>query len=263
MIFYFTGTGNSFATAQIIANKTHDTLVDIGASYKYKRFEFIVPEGQNLGFVFPVYAGTTPPIIDLFLKHAKFLGPDGEPCVPEYTYVVITCGGFVGNTARFFADKLRTTQGINLDASFSVKSVGNYIYLYNPAQGKKRERLLEDAVTQTYRVAGSIQRKDAVHKEHRSPIGLIMSRFTEREDKPRSTAEFYTIDTCIGCGRCADLCPTNTITIIDGRPRWAEMGCTQCFGCLHRCPFQAIQYTKKTETRGRYLNPAYANRLAN
>lgn len=260
MIFYFTGTGNSLATAQILGDETNDAIVDVGTSYKYKQFDFTMIQGQNLGFVFPTYAWTTPPIIDAFLKRARFTGRDGKPFMPGYCYVVVTCGAFVGNTARFFADELRRTQGLNIDASFSVKSVGNCTYLYAPAEGKKREQLLEDAMAKSYRIANKVKQRMPVHEENRNPFGILMSKFTEGDEKPRSTAEFYALDTCIGCGRCADNCPTNTITIIDGRPRWAEMGCTQCLACLHRCPFRAIQYGKKTESRGRYVNPVLAGR---
>lgn len=256
MIFYFTGTGNSLATAQILGDETNDTLVDIGKAYKYKQFDFTMIQGQNLGFVFPVYAWSTPPIIDAFIKRATFTGRDGKPFIPSYTFAVISCGAFVGNTAGFFADELRLAQGINLDASFSVKSVGNCTYLYAPAEGKKRERLLEDAMAKSFEIAKDIKQRAAVRKEARNPIGMLLSKATEKDEKPRSTKEFYTLETCIGCGRCAEICPTNTITIIDDRPRWAEMGCTQCLACLHRCPFDSIQYGKSTESRGRFINPA-------
>ena len=53
MIFYFTGTGNSLATAQVLGDETNDTIVDIGKAYKYKQFDFTMIQGQNLGFVFP------------------------------------------------------------------------------------------------------------------------------------------------------------------------------------------------------------------
>ena len=138
MIFYFTGTGNSLAAAQTIARATDDLLVDIGAAYKYKDFDFTLAQGEQLGFVFPVYNYTTPPIIDAFLKRARFRTGNKETFTPDYCFAVISCGAFVGSTARVFGKRLLDAQGINLDASFSVKSVGNCTYLYAPAQGEKQ-----------------------------------------------------------------------------------------------------------------------------
>lgn len=255
MIFYFTGTGNSLATAQIIAKETNDMLVSIGTSYKYKDFDFTLEQGESLGFVFPVYAWTTPGIVDEFIKRANFRTGNRETFAPNYCYAVVTCGAFVGKTARFFADELLEHQGINLDASFSVKSVGNCTYLYAPAEGEKRERLITAADADAHHIAQRIAAQECVHAEHRNPLGNIFSNFTGKDEKPRSTKDFYALPTCISCGRCADICPTNTITLIDSTPRWAEMGCTQCLACLHRCPVNAIQYGKRTESRGRYVNP--------
>ena len=42
---------------------------------------------------------------------------------------------------------------------------------------------------------------------------------------------------------------------IGGRPVWTKSKCLKCCGCLGRCPFSAIQYGKKTASRGRYVNP--------
>lgn len=255
MIFYFTGTGNSLAAAQTIARATDDLLVDIGAAYKYKDFDFTLAQDEQLGFVFPTYAWTTPPIVDAFIKRAHFRTGNKETFTPGYCFAVLSCGAFVGNTARFFGNLLLKEQGIKLDASFSVKSVGNCTYLYAPAQGEKRERLLAAAELETRRAADRIVAREEVHAEHRNPLGIMLSKFTAKDEKPRSTAEFFTLPTCISCGQCADLCPTNTITLIEGTPRWAELGCTQCLACLHRCPVNAIQYGPRTERRGRYVNP--------
>ena len=136
MIFYFTGTGNSLAAAQTIARATDDLLVDIGAAYKYKDFDFTLAQGEQLGFVFPVYNYTTPPIIDAFLKRARFRTGNKETFTPDYCFAVISCGAFVGSTARVFGKRLLDAQGINLDASFSVKSVGNCL----PARNLPRAR---------------------------------------------------------------------------------------------------------------------------
>ena len=58
MIFYFTGTGNSLAAAQTIARATDDLLVDIGAAYKYKDFDFTLAQGEQLASSSP--STTTP-----------------------------------------------------------------------------------------------------------------------------------------------------------------------------------------------------------
>ena len=169
MIFYFTGTGNSLAAAQTIARATDDLLVDIGAAYKYKDFDFTLAQGEQLGFVFPVYNYTTPPIIDAFLKRARFRTGNKETFTPDYCFAVISCGAFVGSTARVFGKRLLDAQGINLDASFSVKSVGNCTYLYAPAQGEKRKRLLAGAELAARETANRIAAREHVRAEHRNP----------------------------------------------------------------------------------------------
>lgn len=255
MIFYFTGTGNSLEVAQIIAQATDDKLVDIGKAYKHKRFNFTLKQGEDLGFVFPTYSWSTPPIIDAFIRRARFTTEDGQLYMPQYCYLVLTSSSFVGNTARFFAGEFYKAMGININASFSVKTVGNHIANYAPAEGEKKNLILKKAQKQAHEVAQKIRDHQQVNEETRHPFGMLMSAITGRDEKPRSTKEFYTLSTCTHCGLCVDVCPTNTITLIDGKPRWAEMGCTLCFACLHRCPAHAIQYGKNTETRPRYINP--------
>lgn len=259
MILYFTGTGNSFEVAQLIAEQNRDTLFNIGEAFKYKKFEVTLTDGEDIGFVFPCYGGTTPPLIDNFIRHASFKNQDGATFTPRYCYTIMTCGSFVGNAAHFFADELLEFQGINLDASFSIKSVGNCVSLYD-MPGKDEERqILENARANTRKIAELISKKQTGHFEKRNPLGIVMSSFSNKPDKPRSGNNFYTLPTCTHCGQCEEICPTNTITLIERTPRWAELGCTQCYACLHRCPAHAIQYTKKTENRGRYINPVLLN----
>lgn len=260
MIFYFTGTGNSLDAALTIARKTGDTLTDIGQANKYKTFDFALQQEESLGFIFPTYGWSTPGIIDQFLTYATFKDLDGNPFMPKYCFAVVLCGSFVGNTAREFAGRLHEKQGITLDASFSIKSVGNCVSMYAPAEGEQRQAILRDARTQAEDIAQSVSHRARVHRETRNPLGVLMSTFTGVADKTRSTKEFYTHTTCTHCGLCAEICPTNTITLIDGTPRWAERGCTQCFACVHHCPPHAIQYGKSTEGRSRYLNPVVLGR---
>ena len=46
---------------------------------------------------------------------------------------------------------------------------------------------------------------------------------------------------CIGCGRCAEICPGHTIRIKDGKARIDPSGCIRCFCCHEMCPAKAIR----------------------
>ena len=259
MIFYFSATGNSLDVARIIAAATGDEMVDLGAAWKTDRFglRFHVSQGEDLGFVFPVHAWSTPAIVDDFLREATFVTDNGRPYVPGYCYCVMTCGAFAGSTADFFRKMLKAHQNINLDASYSVKSVGNCVYLYDMPKPEAAEAAVRAERRNAKQVAAAVDAMQMGSFEDRNPFGSLMSRFTGRQNKVRSVAKFHVdADACISCGTCAAVCPTDTIRLVAGLPEWNGDGCTQCLACLHRCPCHATQYGKRTAKRRRYLNPA-------
>lgn len=46
-------------------------------------------------------------------------------------------------------------------------------------------------------------------------------------------------DDCIGCGKCAGICPMNNISMKNGKP-CPNSRCTMCYRCISSCPKQAI-----------------------
>lgn len=46
---------------------------------------------------------------------------------------------------------------------------------------------------------------------------------------------------CIGCGKCAEICPGHTITVRDKKARIDPAGCIRCFCCHEMCPVKAIE----------------------
>ena len=62
---------------------------------------------------------------------------------------------------------------------------------------------------------------------------------------------FTVSDACIGCGQCVRLCPTNNITLREGKPVWGG-DCTHCMACICRCPAEAIEYGRKSVGKPRY-----------
>lgn len=47
-------------------------------------------------------------------------------------------------------------------------------------------------------------------------------------------------DQCIGCGKCAEICPRQVITVEKGKARIAYKNCIHCFCCHEMCPVKAI-----------------------
>ncbi len=47
-------------------------------------------------------------------------------------------------------------------------------------------------------------------------------------------------DRCVGCGKCAEICPGHTIRVERGKAHIDPAGCIRCFCCHEMCPVKAI-----------------------
>ena len=65
---------------------------------------------------------------------------------------------------------------------------------------------------------------------------------------------FAATEKCIGCGKCAAVCPLANIVMQDGKPVWGD-NCTHCMGCINLCPKEAVEYGKGTHGKLRYHGP--------
>lgn len=45
---------------------------------------------------------------------------------------------------------------------------------------------------------------------------------------------------CVGCGKCAEVCPPQALTLIDDRVHLSEELCEECGFCSPECPVNAI-----------------------
>lgn len=73
MIFYFSGTGNSEHAARALLQE-NEQLISIANAANSETFTFSPAEGENVGFVFPVYFYGLPDTVRRFVKKTKYSG---------------------------------------------------------------------------------------------------------------------------------------------------------------------------------------------
>lgn len=251
MIFYFTGTGNSLFFAKNLAEKLGENLVSIPEVMKRGIPEngYLFPENETLGFIFPVYAWGPPKMVLDFISGLTVKGS------APYVFSLCTCGDEEGRTTDVLRKALHG-RGLSLDSAFSVQMPNNYIIGYDvdsPDLVNAKFKNAEEKVVSIFEILSARQKQVFHLRPGKLPalktavVNPLFNRFA------MSTGKFYATDACIRCGLCERICPVSSITVKE-KPIWGK-SCTQCLGCLNRCPVKAIQYGPGTLTKGRYIHP--------
>lgn len=254
MIFYFSGTGNSYWAAKTLADALGEDLTDLAAAMRAGETSYTLARGEKLGFVFPVYAWAPPQIVLDFVRKLE-LYYTGDP----YLFAVCTCGASAGKTMDFLERALEEN-GLTLDSGFSIVMPDNCVTLF-PAESAescaKKLAAAEKTIANIIR-AVRLNWSDFFRVKRGRGAGVLSHAVNPIFCKHSMRTEpFYVLDRCIGCGLCAAVCTSGCIEMIAGRPVWTAERCNMCLACLNRCPATAIQYGKHTEKRGRYIHPIY------
>ena len=66
---------------------------------------------------------------------------------------------------------------------------------------------------------------------------------TQSRKEPKKEIPFPTVDEsiCIGCGKCIEICPQQTIIMENNKAKIIEADCKKCRKCVKICPVNAIQ----------------------
>jgi Pyruvate/2-oxoacid:ferredoxin oxidoreductase delta subunit len=248
IIYYFSGTGNSLAAARIICRHLGDCELVPIASLPGTCMDSI-PAADRVGIVCPVYDLGLPSIVAGFVQRLD-LSRAG------YSFAVLTMGGFGASALHQLDDLVFARSRRHLDAAFTVKMVGNFVPLYEPAKGTRREKILTDAEKRLDEIAAKIDMGLTMQPGSAVLTGLLKRFMYDGFIRQIHDADknFLADEKCTSCGTCAEVCPVHNIDMVEGRPVWKHH-CELCCACIHLCPVEAIQYGQKTKTRGRYRHP--------
>lgn len=253
MIYYFSGTGNSYAAAKFLAEGLGEDLMDIAVAVKEGCYEHKLEQGEKLGFVFPVYAWAPPKIVTEFIRNLE-LYYSGDP----YIFAVCTCGASAGKTMNIL-EKALEENGLTLDSGFSVVMPDSFTVLFDPGTKEKQAELLAKADKTLDNILRAIRLNwsDFFRVKQGKFAGALTAVANPGFVKGMKTKQFYVTENCISCGLCERVCTSGCIELTAGMPVWTEDSCNMCMACINRCPKTAIQYGKTTVKRGRYVHPIY------
>ena len=68
--------------------------------------------------------------------------------------------------------------------------------------------------------------------------GELVGRAMQNVMAPRPD---LTAELCIGCGKCASLCPAKAIDMVKDKPKIHRSKCIRCFCCQELCPQNAVK----------------------
>ena len=259
MIFYFSGTGNSLWAARrlsrVLGQAEPVAVADELRRHPSGDCVYELGGGECLILVFPVHSWGPAELMLRFVSRLSIRDYAGQK-----VYAVCTCGDTCGWTDRILGEALRK-RGLSLAGCWSVRMPNNYILMkgFGVDADDVREAKLAAAPAAVDAVAEAIRAHEGgVHLTVGSRPWLksriINPLFRRFLAGPDSRTKYHVADTCIGCGLCARVCPTGTVTMKDGRPEWGR-GCVQCTACINRCPVRAVEYGGITQTQGRYHHP--------
>jgi NAD-dependent dihydropyrimidine dehydrogenase PreA subunit/flavodoxin len=257
MIFYFSGTGNSLWVAKQLGTAFNERLISIADELKKSdnSFQYSLAENEKIFFVFPVHSWGPAVLMPHFIEKMKL-----ENYTNQAVYSICVCGDNCGYTDRIMQASL-AKKSMRLTHTYSIQMPNNYILMKGFGVDTKEveqkklaaaphliEEIVENIKTETnsnhYVVGGKPFLKSRI-------VYPLFRKFAIGKNK------FYATDACTACGLCVKICPTNTISMKNGKPIWSTT-CVQCTACIHRCPARAIEYGNITQNQGRYYFGAKA-----
>lgn len=247
MILYFTGTGNSEYAARRIESKLGDETINLFDKIKKKDFSALTSRNAWV-VVVPTYAWRIPRIAEEYLRKTTLAGS-------KEIYFVMTCGQSIGNAGKYVKALCRE-KNMEYMGCRRIVMPENYIAMFKAPSKEEALGIIQNAESVIEDTARIIEAKQVFPQPEIGLGDTLNSSIVNRIFYPLfvHSKKFYTTDSCIACGICADVCPLSNIHLDEGKPVWGSC-CTHCMACISRCPKEAIEYGKNSVGKVRYTCP--------
>jgi len=251
MIFYFSGTGNSRFVADYLSEQLEDECFSIGDIVKNKLPRRFYSQKPYI-LVAPIYAWRLPRMVENFIMRSNFQGN-------KNFYVVATMGKNSGSCATY-TRKIVDSVGLTYRGFCGIVMPNNYVRNSNMPTEEEAITIIKNSLPRMAEVARDIKIGDPITNKRVHFAGWLLSGSVNKgfNQFMLKSQQITVENSCVGCGTCADACPTGNIEIKNNRPVFGDR-CTSCYACLHHCPEAALGVGKNSQKRGQYRCPTYAD----
>lgn len=238
---YFSGTGNSRYALEVFLKELDEEF----ALFAIEDENLIeqINNHDEIVFSYPVQYSAVPKILRDFIHN------NSKAWQGKKVFVIATMALFSGDGAGVLGRLLkqygaRITGGLHLQMPDSI------------ADEKVLKRSLKKNIQLVENANKKITKAVAGIKSGRYPqegLGLfarIAGFITQRLWFGHRTENYSNqlkidADKCIGCSKCARICPTKNILMQDNKAKGNDK-CTVCYRCVNSCPKQAITLLGKS-----------------
>ncbi len=257
VIYYFSGTGNSYHVTKAFQQHMRDqynediATIAVNAQFlKYKDHLLYMPSDQVIGFIFPTHDRSLPIPMQQLLERLTI-------SKTSYLFAVTT---YVQDSSYVFQQLKKCLKAskkqLQVEASIVMpdNNPGRESF-FMPSKDKldQMEELMYEKVSMLASIIN--QRKYYTDSER---LGKKLERTPNRwlrklSEKKKGNGLFYVTSICSNCGKCMTVCPSEKLSLSAIGPEWKKnVVCYQCYACINACPKQAIQL------KNRFYRPSYS-----